>query len=259
MKHLDFPTGRFYNEDCFDAMREIPDGCVDMILCDLPYGTTACKWDAIIPFNSLWAEYWRICKGAVVLTASQPFTSALVMSQVDYFKHSWIWNKAKAANFVQVKNHPLKIHEDVLVFAKNNTYKAIMEKGVFRKKGGYKTSNKEAAVSAGAPEKFDDLYYPKSIFEFSLASNKETGHPTQKPVALFEYLIRTYTNEEMLVLDNTAGSGTTAIAAINTNRRWICIERDEEYALKAVERIKNHKPPETLNPDDRLPPPPISA
>lgn len=243
MRFIDFPTGRFYNEDCFEAMRELPDQSVDMVLCDLPYGTTACAWDSIIPFDKLWVEYWRICRGAVVLTASQPFTSIMVASCPEKFRHAWVWNKAKAANFPQVKRHPLKIHEDILIFGdKKIIYNPQMIKGTVRKKGGYTTSNKDIAISGGTPAVVNGSYYPKSILDFSIADNKEAGlHPTQKPVALFEYLIKTYTNEGALILDNTAGSGTTAIAAMNTNRRWVCIERDEGYANKAVERIIQHE------------------
>jgi site-specific DNA-methyltransferase (adenine-specific) len=243
MRYQDLRNGRFYNEDCFDAMATIPDGVVDMILCDLPYGTTACKWDSIIPFGKLWAEYRRIVKdnSAIVLTSSQPFTSALIASNFDNYKYNWVWNKAKAANFPLAKRQPLKIHEDVCIFSKGKgNYTPIMTDGVMRKKGGH-PSEHEQAISAGTPAKVNDKYYPKSILDFSIADNKEAGfHPTQKPVALFEYLIKTYTNEGQLVLDNTAGSGTTAIAAINTNRKWVCIERDEIYADKAIERIKKH-------------------
>lgn len=231
-------NGEFLLGDCFEHMATIPSGSVDMILCDLPYGTTACSWDSVLPFDQLWAEYWRIAKpnAAVVLTASQPFTSALVMSCPNKFRHAWVWNKAKAANFPQVKRHPLKIHEDVLVFG-GDAYAPIMTSGRERQKGGYTTSNKDVAVSAGTPAKRNSEYYPKSILDFSVAGNKETGHPTQKPVALFEYLIRTYTNEGDLVLDNCAGSGTTAVAAENAGRRWICIERDPDYYAKAADRV----------------------
>lgn len=224
--------------DCLELMADIPDGSVDLVLCDLPYGTTACSWDSVIPFAPLWAHYWRVAKpnAAIVLTASQPFTSALVMSCADKFKHSWIWNKAKAANFPQVKRHPLKIHEDVLVFG-GSSYVPIMTEGVERQKGGYTTSNKDVAVSAGAPAKRNSVYYPKSILDFSVAGNRETGHPTQKPVALFEYLIKTYTQPGELVLDNCSGSGTTAIAAHQTDRRYLCIERDIDYYFRSLDRV----------------------
>ena len=217
--------------DCLEVMKDIPDKSIDMILCDLPYGTTACKWDTIIPFEPLWEQYKRIIKdnGAIVLTASQPFTSALVMSNPKMFKYCWVWNKAKAANYVNAKKQPLKIHEDIAVFCKGNNYNPQKTIGKFRKKGGY-TVNREVAVAQNPIVSFNDTYYPKSILDFSVAGNKDsTLHPTQKPVALFEYLIKTYTNEGDLVLDNCAGSGTTGVACKNLNRNYILIEKEQEY------------------------------
>ena len=178
--------------DCLEKMKDIPDKSIDMILCDLPYGTTACKWDTIIPFEPLWEQYKRIIKdnGAIVLTASQPFTSALVMSNIKMFKYCWVWNKAKAANYVNAKKQPLKIHEDIAVFCKGNNYNPQKTIGKFRKKGGY-TVNREVAVAQNPTVSFNDTYYPKSILNFSVAGNKDsTLHPTQRPVALFEYLIK---------------------------------------------------------------------
>lgn len=240
---MELGGGQFLHGDCLELMAALPDGSVDMILCDLPYGTTACSWDSVIPFEPLWEQYWRVCKpnAAIVLTASQPFTSMLVASQPDKFRHAWVWNKSKAANFPQVKRHPLKVHEDVLVFGvPSTTYNPQMVTGKERTKGGYQVKHLDVAVNAGAPKKVNDQYYPKSILDFSTAGNKELGHPTQKPVALFEYLIRTYTNPGELVLDNTAGSGTTAIAAENAGRRWICMERDPGYYAAAVGRVYDH-------------------
>ena len=225
--------------DCLEKMKDIPDGSIDMILCDLPYGTTACKWDTIIPFEPLWEQYKRIIKdnGAIVLTASQPFTSALVMSNIKMFKYCWVWNKAKAANYVNAKKQPLKIHEDIAVFCKGNNYNPQKTIGKFRKKGGY-TVNREVAVAQNPTVSFNDTYYPKSILNFSVAGNKDsTLHPTQKPVALFEYLIKTYTNEGDLVLDNCMGSGTTGVACVNLNRSFIGIEKDENYFKIAEQRI----------------------
>lgn len=227
--------------DCLDLMATIESGSIDMILCDLPYGTTACKWDTVIPFEPLWEQYKRLIKknGAIVLFGSQPFTSALVMSNPKMFKHSWVWNKAKAANFVQVKRHPLKVHEDIIVFSGGDSYTPQMSVGELRQKGGYFTES--AAVSTGAPRKVNDTYYPKSILDFSIAGNLDAGlHPTQKPVALCEYLIRTYTNEGETVLDNCMGSGTTGVACLNTGRNFIGIEKDPKYFEIARNRIDGH-------------------
>lgn len=228
--------------DCLELMASIPDGSVDMVLCDLPYGTTACKWDSVIPFEPLWEQYKRVTKpnGAIVLTASQPFTALVVASNPGAFRHAWVWNKAKAANFPQVKRHPLKVHEDILVFGTAKTpYFPQMTEGKVRKKGGYSTSNSDVAVSAGAPAVINGAYYPKSILDFSIAGNKDAGlHPTQKPVALMEYLIKTYTNEGATVLDNCAGSFTTGVACVHLNRKFIGIEMDKNYFDIGVRRLE---------------------
>jgi len=254
MLFQDIKNGRFYLGDCLEVMKEIPDGVVDMILCDLPYGTTACKWDSIIELSELWKQYWRITKGnaAIVLTASQPFTTVLIASQLNNFKVEWIWRKNAGSNFGTVKYQPMKEHESCLVFGKGLIcYNPIMqeraEAGKAIVKAGFKNKPKDKpseVYSDGALNKgFNsshldkDLRYPSSVQNF----NRERGlHPTQKPVLLFEYLIKTYTNKNEIVLDNCAGSGTTAIACENTNRKWICIEKEEEYANKAVKRILNH-------------------
>lgn len=233
---------KIYNEDCLEGMKKIPDKSVDMILCDLPYGTTACKWDTIIPFEPLWGQYERVIKdnGAIVLFSAQPFTSLLVCSNLSKYKYDWIWDKKKAPNFRAVKFQPLIPYEVISVF--NTTrYFPQMRVGKERKKGGY-YSKHEQALSSGTPSKVNNLYYPKAILEFSKANNKESGlHPTQKPVALFEYLIKTYTNEGETVLDNCMGSGTTAIACMNTDRNYIGFELDEVYYEKSLERIEQHK------------------
>lgn len=244
--------GEFLQGDCLELMREIPDGSVDMVLCDLPYGTTACKWDAVIPFDRLWAEYRRVCKpnAAIVLTASQPFTSALVMSNAREFKVEWIWEKNRGSNFASAKFMPMKEHESVLVFSNGGgrtTYNPIMQSrsggGVAMVGKTIKASNtgkREAMggfVNGRDIEALSELRVPRSIQRF----NTQVGHhPTQKPVALFEYLIRTYTNEGEHVLDNTAGSGTTAIAAENAGRRWTCMERDPTYYEAAIARVWDH-------------------
>ena len=229
---------KIYNEDCLEGMKRIPDGSVDMILCDLPYGTTACKWDTIIPFDLLWEQYERVIKdnGAIVLTASQPFTTKLIDSNIDLFRNCWVWNKKISGNPLLAKHQPLKVHEDICVFSKKrHNYYPQMRKGKMRKKGGGRSKLFDMEMSA----KYSDEYYPISIIEFSNA--KRGVHPTQKPVALFEYLIKTYTNEGETVLDNCMGSGTTAIAAINTNRNYIGFELDEGYYKASLDRIEKHK------------------
>lgn len=226
--------------DCLEVMKEIPDKSVDMILCDLPYGTTACKWDTIIPFEPLWEQYKRIIKdnGAIVLTASQPFTSALVMSNVKMFKYEWVWNKKLAGNGILAKIQPLKIHEVVCVFSAGKVrYFPQMRIGRMREKiNNIKVSeiNGGDGITRYKGNK-GNKYYPTSILEFSLAGYRRGRlHPTQKPVALFEYLIKTYTNEGETILDNCAGSGTTGVACKNLNRKYILIEKEPEY----VEIIK---------------------
>jgi site-specific DNA-methyltransferase (adenine-specific) len=225
--------------DCLEVMKDIPDKSIDMILCDLPYGTTACKWDTIIPFEPLWEQYKRIIKdnGAIVLTASQPFTSALVMSNPDMFRLEWIWEKNAGSNFATLKYQPMKEHENILVFSKSTTkYNPIKQERAESGKSRVKTPIKydryqDGGVYGNACQEVQsvirpDLRYPRSIQKF----NRERGlHPTQKPVALFEYLIKTYTNEGDLVLDNCAGSGTTGVACKNLNRNFILIEKEQEY------------------------------
>jgi site-specific DNA-methyltransferase (adenine-specific) len=234
----DFLNGTFYQGDCFEVMRALPDGCVDMVLCDLPYGTTQNKWDSVLPLEPLWREYWRLCRGAVVLTAAQPFTSALVMSQIERFKYDWAWEKPKATGHLNAKKMPLRAHESVLVFA-GLIYNPQKEVGTpYKPNGGASKKDNYGDFRAVREGSADGSRYPRSVFR--LTHETSPIHPTQKPVALFEYLIRTYTDEGMTVLDNTAGSGTTAIAAENANRRWICIERDETYFNAAVERVVNH-------------------
>ena len=231
--------------DCLELMKDIPDGSVDMILADLPYGTTACKWDEIIPFEPLWEQYERITKdnGAIVLTATQPFTSALVMSKPALFSHSWVWEKTKATNYVQARKKPMKYHEDIVVFAKKqHIYNPQMRKGFkpykkvqrenYDKDGAvFKDTREPGSVSVSSGERF-----PSTVIKFGNPNNKSI-HPTQKPVALFEYLIKTYTNKGDTVLDNVMGSGTTGVACKNLNRNFIGIELDEGYFKIATERI----------------------
>ncbi len=241
--------------DCLELMPTIPDKSIDMILCDLPYGTTACKWDSILPLDKLWEQYERIIKdnGAIVLFGSQPFTTKLISSNYEMFKHEWIWKKSKAGNFQLAKIQPLKITENVLVFSKGvvNYYPIPVEhsektKKIYKKHGetlGGKTSNLQHMASNFYKHDFPfgkDFGYPKNILEFSNGMKKDRFHPTQKPVELLEYLIKTYTNEGETVLDNCAGSGTTAIACLNTNRNYILMEKEEKYYNLINERIAKH-------------------
>ena len=218
--------------DCLELMKDIPNGSIDMILCDLPYGTTACKWDTIIPFDKLWEQYERIIKpnGAIVLTASQPFTSALVMSNPKMFKYEWIWEKSYPTGLFNAKFQPMKYHENICIFSKNKTkYNPQMWKGKLdhNKNGCHGSSEHYNKVTYFTPSKQTNDKYPRTIQKFNCPNRAGLLHPTQKPVALFEYLIKTYTNEGDTVLDNCAGSFTTAIAAENTKRNWICIEQLE--------------------------------
>ena len=227
--------------DCLELMKDIPNGSIDMILADLPYGTTKCKWDTIIPFEPLWEQYERVIKdnGAIVLFGSQPFTSALVMSNLKLFKYEWIWQKTLATNFMLVKKQPAKKHENILVFYKKQpTYNPQMETGKpYKDKPRKRTvgihGNAETIKKAINNE---GTRYPSSVQLFSNGNNGNV-HPTQKPVDLCEYLIKTYTNEGETVLDNTMGSGTTGVACVNTNRSFIGMELDDKYFGIAKARI----------------------
>lgn len=225
--------------NCLEVMKSIPDGSVDMVLCDLPYGTTDAKWDSVLPFSSLWAQYNRIVKknGAVVLFAAQPFTSALVMSNVKQYKTSWVWNKSQSGGFATAKYHPLKITEDILVFCQGTaTYYPQMRKGKARFKGGSKKQNELQSGLKVIEPRWSDDYYPINVLDYVSARSGKV-HPTQKPVALLEYLIKTYSLEGQTVLDNTMGSGSTGVACINTARSFIGIELDETYFNIASKRI----------------------
>jgi len=231
--------------DCLEVMKNIPDGSIDMILCDLPYGTTQCKWDVVIPFEPLWAQYKRVIKdnGAIVLFGSEPFSSALRMSNIKNYKYDWIWDKIKGTGFLNAKRQPMRNHEIVSVFYKKQcTYNPLKTKG-HNKKESFRAKHLQTEVYGDM--KNDYSYssterYPRSIQVFSTDTQNSSIHPTQKPVALMEYLIKTYTNEGEVILDNAAGSGTTGIACINTNRRYFLIEKDEKYFDVINERIGNH-------------------
>ena len=233
---------KLHQGDCLELMKDIPDGSIDMILCDLPYGTTECKWDSIIPLDKLWEQYMRIIKenGVVVLTSAQPFTTKLIESNRKHYKYNWYWLKNMVTGFCFAKYQPMRKVEDVCVF-----YKKMPK---YNPQGLVEIKNPKPKVRKKM-ERNDWIYrdtlngeftpqwtnYPNNVLEFK----SERGyHPTQKPVSLFEYLIKTYTDEEMVVLDNCMGSGTTGVACVNTNRRFIGMELDEKYFNIARQRIE---------------------
>ena len=238
--------------DCLELMKEIPDGSIDMILCDLPYGTTASSWDKIIDFQELWKQYKRIIKdnGAIILFGSGQFTYKLISSNERLYRYKWIWFKSKKGNFVNAKNRPMTSYEEIMVFSKGTTANGSKNKmkyfpqGLIAKKtvrtdksgtrfgtmAGKRPSHKQTIVS-------EYTNYPFDVLQFD--SESKPMHPTQKPVALLEYLIKTYTNEGETVLDNCMGSGSTGVACINTNRNFIGFELDEKYFEIAKSRIEN--------------------
>lgn len=232
--------------DCLQLMAEIEDKSVDMVLCDLPYGTTACKWDSVIPFAPLWDHYRRVCNrgAAIVLTACQPFASALVMSNVKAFRHEWVWKKDKGGNIAVLKYQPSKVHETVLVFGfESPRYNPQMETRPEANRRNNAPRTNHVGVQGGKPfiversRGADAVKYPTSVKEYNCV--RGGVHPTQKPVALMEYLVRTYTNKGQTVLDNAMGSGTTGVACLQTGRHFIGIERDETFFKIASERISS--------------------
>jgi len=235
-----------YNEDCLEGMKRIPDGSIDMILCDLPYGTTRNKWDTIIPLEPLWRQYNRIIKdnGAIALTAQTPFDKVLGVSNLKNLRYEWIWEKDKGTGHLNAKKMPMKVHENILIF-----YKRLPIYNPEKTKG-HKPTNKNGKSKKQSTNygKYEQLKtggsterYPRSVQKFNVANSAHgIVHPTQKPVELFEYLIKTYTNKGDTVLDNCMGSGTTAIACLNTDRQYIGFELDEDYYNIAQDRIKNH-------------------
>lgn len=242
-------TNMLYHQECLEGMTSLPDRSVDMILCDLPYGTTNCRWDTIIPLEPLWREYERVIKdnGAIVLFAQSPFDKVLGASNLPLFRYEWIWEKTAATGFFNAKKMPMKAHENILVFYKKlptyNPQKTSGHKPVnlytktldMQNKGElYNNATKE--VSGGGQTD----RYPRSVLVFPSDKQKSHLHPTQKPVGLCEYLIKTYTNEGELVLDTCMGSGTTAIACLNTGRRYIGFEKEKKYYEAAADRIRSH-------------------
>jgi site-specific DNA-methyltransferase (adenine-specific) len=243
----DVSGSALFQGDCLDIMPLIPDKSVQLILADLPYGTTACKWDSIIDLPLLWKQYKRIIKdnGAIVLTASQPFTTKLISSNYEMFHHELIWNKRFAANYAQAKTHPQKIHESILVFGNKPKYypqMTLRDKPI--KKGKNGGAEMYGGVSGLGREDYNGKVYthkyPESIIEYSSRSEKRGLQPTQKPLELMKYLISTYSNENDIVLDNTMGSGTTCLAAKELNRKYIGIEKDFNIFQTANNRINKH-------------------
>lgn len=236
------PIDTIIQGDCLEEMKKLPGGCIDMILCDLPYGTTACKWDHVIPFEPLWKEYKRLIKdrGAIVLTANEPFATVLRMSNLEEYRYDWIWDKKFAGSFGIAKFQPMRVHENVCVFYKDapNYNPQMAKRDIPIKNGGNRCASQSGQLNVPTPgyKKIYTEKYPESIIEFNGRDDRGM-HPTQKPVALFEYLIKTYTNEGDLVLDNCIGSGTTAVAAKRTGRHFIGIELSEEYCEIARKRV----------------------
>lgn len=236
---------KIYNEDCLEGMKLIDDKSIDCIICDLPYGTTQCKWDTIIPFEPLWEQYNRIIKdnGAIVLFGSEPFSSTLRLSNIKYYKYDWIWDKVKGTGFLNAKRQPMRNHELISVFYKKQcTYNPQKTHGHKLKKS-YRS--KDLQTDVYGEMKNDYTYestdrYPRSIQVFSTDTQNSSLHPTQKPVALIEYLIKTYTNEGELILDNCIGSGTTAVSCVNTGRNYLGFEKEKEYFDIAVKRVEDN-------------------
>jgi len=246
-------TQELWHGDCLELMKDVPDKSVDMILCDLPYGTTACKWDIIIPFDKLWEQYNRVIKdnGAIVLFSAQPFTTKLINSNIANFKHYWIWDKELSGAFALAKYRPMIVTEEICIFSKTGrvNYYPLMEDAVPKniRPINQGSSSSQATPVASGVAKSDKNYnpkkrYPKNIIKYSKynaeCNQLNRRHPTQKPVFVCEYLIKTYTNENDLVLDNCMGSGTTCLAAKNLNRQFIGIEKEENYYNIAKERLK---------------------
>jgi site-specific DNA-methyltransferase (adenine-specific) len=238
--------------DCLELMKDMPDGSIDMVLADPPYGTTACKWDTVIDLDKMWEQLKRIIKpnGAIVMTASQPFTTTLIASNMKMFKYCWVWQKSRVSHFAQAPYRPLTVVEDVVVFSYGGTSKNAKNRMVYNPQGvqdcekicrGKGHSDHRPSNVTQKDYTQTKTGYPKQIIEFK--SDQATLHPTQKPVALMEYLIKTYTNEGETVLDFTMGSGTTGVACKNLGRSFIGIELDTDYFKIAEKRIKETQEP----------------
>ena len=239
---------QLFEGDCLEVMKSIPNGSIDAIITDPPYGTTACKWDSVIPFDLMWEQLNRIIKpnGAIVLFGSEPFSSALRMSNIKNYKYDWVWDKVRPFGFLDSKLRPMKKHENIIIFSFggcSNRSKIQMKynpQGLIYKPRRYNYKSKSNILNSELKQcsvLSNYTNYPNSIIEFN--PDKNAGHPTQKPVALMEYLIKTYTNESETVLDFTMGSGSAGVACVNTNRKFIGIEKDEKYFTIAKQRIES--------------------
>ena len=249
--NINASTHTLYKGDCLEIMKDIPDESIDMILCDLPYGTTDCKWDTIIPFDKLWQQYERIIKndGAIVLFGNEPFSSNLRMSNLKLYKYDWKWDKIQGANFLNVKYQPLKNIEDIMVFSKARITNGKRVPIKYNPQGfiekieerinasDYEGTFGSSSVKKGKEFKTTGTGYPKCLIQFK--KDKDKLHPTQKPVDLCEYLIKTYSNEGDTILDNCMGSGSTGEACMKTNRKFIGIEQEDTYFEIAKQRIEN--------------------
>ena len=243
---MEIKINEIYNMDCLEGMKYIPDKSIDMILCDLPYGTTQCKWDIIIPFRLLWEQYNRIIKedGNIVLFGSQPFTSLLITSNIQNFKYCWVWDKIRGVGHLNAKKRPMMSTEDICIFYKKlGVYNPQMRE---REKPRRSMNNNTQEVYGKAQDNFIGeelgMRYPINLIAFSKSKQEDfILHPTQKPLALCEYLVKTYTNKDAVVLDNCIGSGTTAIACINTERNYIGFELEEKYYKVCLERLEQFR------------------
>lgn len=243
--------GEIYHGDCLQLMHKIPTGGVDMILCDLPYGTTQCHWDTILPFNLLWNHYERVIKdnGAILLFGTEPFSSHLRLSNLKLYKYDWIWDKIKGTGFLNAKKQPMRTHELISVFYKCQPSYNPQKTSGHNKKKSFRSKKLQTDVYGDLNR--DYLYesserYPKSIQEFSTDTQNTSLHPTQKPINLLRYFIRTYTKENDIVLDNCAGSGSTGIACLLENRQFVLIEKEEVYFNRMSKRIQEQRSKITL-------------
>lgn len=233
-----------YPEDCFRAMRRLPDKCVDLVLCDLPYGTTRNRWDCVLDLEALWAEYRRICKGAIVLTAQTPFDKVLGASNLEMLRYEWIWQKTHPTGHLNAKRAPMKAHENILVFyEKQPTYNPQMTHG-HKRKTAVKRQDESPVYGKQdfEPLAYDSTSrYPRSVLTFPSDKQRSNLHPTQKPLALMEYLVLTYSNPGDTVMDNCMGSGTTGVACIRHGRKFIGMETDQQYFEVAKQRVLSEK------------------